>query len=93
MEQVQLLGLSLDELQNAISINLRKELEEITSNFQPKEPSEYLTRQEVAKLLKVDLSTVHNWTKRGKLKSFGLGSRVYYKREDVETALQPLNVH
>ena len=77
MTTVQLVALSLDELQNAISINLRNELSQITANFQPKEANEYLTRNEVAELVKVDLSTVHNWTKRGKLKSFGIGSRVY----------------
>lgn len=92
MQQVQFLGISLDELQNVIASNLKKELSQITANFQPKEPTEYLTRHEVSELLKVDLSTVHNWTKRGKLKSFGLGSRVYYKRSEVESALQPLNV-
>ena len=92
MHQVQFIGLSLYELHRTISDNLKKELSQITANFQPKEPTEYLTRQEVSDLLKVDLSTVHNWTKRGKLKSFGLGSRVYYKRKDVEQALQPLNV-
>lgn len=92
MHQVQLVGLSLDELQDAISINLKKELSQITANLQPKEPNEYLTRQEVSELLKVDLSTVHNWTRKGKLKSFGLGSRVYYKRKEVESALQPLNI-
>jgi excisionase family DNA binding protein len=92
MQQVHLIGLSLDEFQKAISINLRNELSQITANFQPKEPNEYLTRNEVSELLKVDLSTVHNWTKRGKLKSMGIGSRVYYKRSEVEQALQPLNV-
>ena len=50
-----------------------------------------LSRNEVAKLLKIDLSTVHNWTKKGKLLAHGLGNRVYYKRSEVEAAIKPLN--
>lgn len=69
----------------------KTELEQLKQEFQPKRPTEYLTRQEVAKMFQVDLSTVHNWTKKGKIKGYGIGHRVYYKRAEVEAALQPLN--
>lgn len=66
---------------------IKQQLAELQNNFQPKEPTTYLTRNEVADMLKVDLSTVHNWTKKGILKSVGIGSRVYYKRKEVERAI------
>lgn len=66
---------------------IKQQLAELKNNFQPKEPTTYLTRNEVADMLKVDLSTVHNWTKKGILKSVGIGSRVYYKRSEVERAI------
>lgn len=69
---------------------LESQLNEIKSNFQPIAPPEYLTRTEVSELLKCDLSTVHNWTKKGKLKAYGLGNRVYYKRSEIENGLLPL---
>ncbi len=90
MEQFNFVGLSPESLKTAISDSLKKELEQIRKEFQPKQPTEYLTRQDLADLLKVDLSTVHNWTKSGKLVRYGIGNRVYYKREEVETAMQPL---
>jgi len=66
---------------------IKNELTEIKKNLQPKEPTEYLTRKEVAVLLKCDLSTVHNWTKSGKLKAYYLGDRVYYKRFEIDSAM------
>lgn len=69
---------------------LQSQLTELKQNFQPKAPTEYLTRSEVAEMLKCDLSTVHNWTKKGKLIAYGLGNRVYYKRSEVEAVLIPI---
>jgi hypothetical protein len=77
-------------LQNDIDY-LKSELEDLKKNFQPKEPTEYLTRNNVAKLLKIDLSSVHNWTKRRILQSYQIGGRVYYKRDEVENAIVKLN--
>ena len=69
---------------------LQTQLTEIKNNFVPKAPVEYLTRSEVAEMFKCDLSTVHNWCKKGKLKPYGIGNRVYFKRLDVEQVLIPL---
>jgi len=80
-----------EQLTEAILKGVDKRINDLKANFQPKEPTEYLTRNEVKELLKVDLSTVHNYTKKGKLKSYGIGNRVYYKRHEVENALKPLN--
>jgi len=65
-------------------------VEDIKQNFTPKVPTEYLTRTEVAEMFKCDISTVHNWTVKGKLKAYGIGNRVYYKRSEVEVVLLPL---
>lgn len=70
---------------------LKNQILELKQSFVPKTPTEYLTRNEVADFLKCDLSTVHNWTKKGKLKAYGIGNRVYYKRMEVEAVLLPLN--
>ncbi|MCL4816875.1 MAG: helix-turn-helix domain-containing protein [Flavobacteriales bacterium] len=50
--------------------------------------TDYITPKEVATMLKCDLSTVHNWQKKGKLKKYLLGNRAYYKRNEVEDALK-----
>jgi excisionase family DNA binding protein len=81
-----------EELQNAILNGVKKMISQLKSEYQPKEPEELLTRKEVKELLKVDMSTVHHWTKKGKLKAYGLGNRVYYKRSEIEECLTPLNL-
>lgn len=69
---------------------IRKELIELKNSFAPKEPTEYLTRKEVSTMLKCDPSTVHNWTKKGKLFKYCIGDRTYYKRKEVEAALKAI---
>ena len=87
---IQLIQISPDDLQTAIISGVRAEVEKLKEDFQPKQPTEFMTRNEVRDLLQVDISTVHNLTKRGKLKAYGLGGRVYYKRAEVEEAIKPL---
>lgn len=87
---IQLINIDPEELQEAIISGVRAEVEKLKADFQPKQPTEFLTRTEVRDLLDVDLSTIHNWTKRGKLKAYGIAGRVYYKRAEVEEAIKPL---
>lgn len=70
---------------------LKDELQEIKSNFSPKEQSVYLSRHEVADMLQITLVSVHNWTKKGILQAYQIGGRVYYKRKEVEAAIVQLN--
>lgn len=79
-----------NELIENIIDGVNQKFEELKEQFQPKQPTEYLTRNEVRDLLKVDLSTIHHYTKKGKLKAYGIGARVYYKRHEVEASLIPL---
>ena len=60
---------------------------ELKENFQPQQPSEYLNREEVAEMLQVDVSTIHNWRKAGKISAYGIGGKRLYKRAEVESAL------
>lgn len=91
MSQIQFIQISPEELQTAIINGVKTQLEDLKNHFQPKEPNEYLTRQEVASLLKIDLSSVHNWTKKKILQSYQIAGRVYYKRKEVENAIVKLN--
>lgn len=51
----------------------------------------YLTRAEVARLLKISLPTLHRYTKDGILKSYRIVGKVRYKLQDVENALKERN--
>ena len=87
METIQFIQTSPEQVTDVILQGFRKEIEKLKKDFQPKEPTEYLTRNELKDLLKCDLSTIHNWTVKGKLKAYGIGNRVYYKRSEIESAI------
>ena len=91
MEALQFVGTSPQDLKNEITADVKVVLDDFLKHYKPISPSEYLTRQQVAKMFDVDLSTVHNWCKKGKLKPLGIGSRVYFLRTDIEASLIPLN--
>ena len=90
MQSLQLISISPDQLKTAIIEGVKLQLEELKSNFQPKEPKRYLTRAEVSEMLSIDLSSVHNWTKKGILTAHQIGGRVYYLRSEVEEAIVKL---
>lgn len=91
MQTIQFIQTTPEQLQLQISAGVKSQLEDFLKHFTPKQPNEYLTRQEVAQMFNVDLSTIHNWCKSKKLKPLGLGSRVYFLRSDIEESLKPLN--
>ena len=94
MEQsklTQVFGITPTELKENILNDVRAELKLITQNFKPVTPPEYLTRQEVATILKVSLVTLTDWNKKGILKPYRLGNLIRYKRNEIDQALIAIN--
>lgn len=86
MSEIILKGITVDELLERFSKLLEsksgKNIERISS-----EADKYLTRKEAAKLLRITLPTLHDWTKSRILQSYKIKSRVLYKRNEVEAVL------
>ena len=85
---IQFIQITPAELKELIQETIRCAFIEFAKDFQPKEPTEYLTRKEVVKMLNINMSTLHHWTKQGKLKAYTIGARVYYKRHEVDESLE-----
>ena len=81
--------LSSDEIVSLFN-NLQNQIKELKESYEPKQPTELVTRNEAAAIFKCNITTIHNWCKKGKLKPYGIGNRVYFKRTDIEEALTPL---
>lgn len=79
-------GITLEQLAEAILpiFNLHQAGQSQLSN-------DLLTSEEVCKLLSCKRTSLWKHTKSGKLKSYGLGNRVYYKRDEVLEAVRPIN--
>lgn len=63
-----------------------KPIEEALENIS--KPDELLTRQEVAAMVGVTLTTLWHWDKKDMLKPVRIGSKVRYKRSDIEKAMR-----
>jgi excisionase family DNA binding protein len=86
MKNLILAGVSLDDFLLHIEKVIDNKLG-AQSSTKKTDDAEYIIRKEVAKLLKVCLPTLHDWTKLGWLQSYKMGNRVLYKKHEVEAAL------
>lgn len=91
MRESSLNQFNTDQLQLETINALIAQVQELSRNIQPKESDEYLTRQDVAKLCKVSISTVSNWKNDGVITAYGMGGRVYYKRSEIDKAMIKIN--
>jgi len=87
-QEILLIGVKLNEL----LVKIGEVVENKLSKSHPppnKEDSgnKYLSRAEVAKLLKISLPTLHIWTKLKLLQSYKIGNRVLYKQQEIDGAL------
>jgi excisionase family DNA binding protein len=87
---IQLLNLSPEELKKEILTEIKAEIKSLESRLQTKGPEEYLTRAEVAELLKISLPTVSDWSKKGILKPYRLGKKVLFKLSEIDDALNKI---
>lgn len=88
---MQLIQITPDELEKKIIEGVKLHLDEFLNHYKPIQPAQYLTRKKVAEMFDVDISTVANWCKNGKLRPLALGSRIYFLRSDIDACLIPLS--
>ena len=86
MNAIQITQFTPNEIKSLLMEGVQQVINQIREEFQPKTPTQYLTRKQVAKMLDINLTTLNNWTNRGVLTSYGIQGRVYYKRDEVERA-------
>jgi hypothetical protein len=91
MEAIQIIT-TPNEFKKEIANEVKTHLDEFLKHFTPVQPKEYLTRSDVAKMFSVDISTISNWQKTGKLNPLAISGRIYFLRSEVEASLKPLNV-
>jgi excisionase family DNA binding protein len=80
------------QLTETILKGVETQINDLKKNFTPKEPDDFLTRMETAKLLKISLTTVHEWANTGTLKAYKVGNRTYFSRKEIENTLFSSNV-
>jgi excisionase family DNA binding protein len=79
-------GITLQQLAEALAPLLQPQSVAVLEPL-----NDYIKRDEACELLSINLSSLWKHTKTGKLKSYGIGNRVLYKRSEVLEAVKPIN--
>ena len=81
-----------EELKQIIIEAIREELKEVNKQPEEKDSEGLLSRKETCEFLKISLTTLWHWTNKGKIDSYGIGNKRYYKKVDVLNSLVHLKV-
>jgi excisionase family DNA binding protein len=84
----QLHSISPEEFKNEILIGVEKSLQKFSKNFQPKEPTIWLTRKQLKEMLQIGYTTIHHWCEKGILNPYKIGNQVRFKRSEIITLIE-----
>lgn len=90
MNNVNFVHVQKEELRAMIAEETRKAFESIKQIEPPKGNTEYITRQQTADLLGISLPTLNEYTKKGIVVGYRLGTRVRYIKAEVEASLKQI---
>jgi hypothetical protein len=90
-KEVLIYNINPSELKNALIESVTNQLNDFKKHLENQnKTTEYLSRNDVSKMLGINLSSLHNWTKKGILQAYQISGRVYYKRSEVEESIVEL---
>ena len=88
MDTILLQVLTVEKLLNLISQDFRGQIEDLKKELcLSRTYEELLTRDQTCKLLHINSSTLWAWTKKGRVKAYGIANRRYYKRSELMDCL------
>ncbi|AXT21002.1 helix-turn-helix domain-containing protein [Flavobacteriaceae bacterium AU392] len=76
------------ELIREVVLSVVPPINNLTDIQTGKGDKEYYTREEAKNLLKISYATLWKYNKGGILPATKIGSRVYYKRKDIDDAME-----
>jgi hypothetical protein len=85
---IQITEVTMDELADKVADKLLLKIKSYLADLNKKEKDVYLTRKQTAKFLKISSSTLWRWTNKGKVISYGIGNRRYYKKQEIMDTLK-----
>lgn len=87
---IQLVQIEPEELVGLINKSVQSLFNDFVKGLPTNNPDELLTPCQVCELLQIDNSTLWRWAESGKVQSYGIGSRRYYKKNELINSLIPL---
>lgn len=88
--QIFLNGITLEQLAEALKPLLVTQTPTAEA-LNPEPENDFITREQACGLLSINKTSLWKHTKSGRLKSYGIGNRVLYRRDEVLQAVKPIN--
>jgi len=85
---IQITEVSIDELADKVADKLMLKIKGYLDELDKKDNEVYLTRKETVDFLKINPTTLWNWTNKGKVISYGIGNRRYYNKQELIDVLR-----
>ena len=79
---------TLQEMLDGIQLIVNSSIQ--NSKMNELKNDELLTREETSKLLNVSYPTLNSWAKKKVLIPLSLGSRIYYRMDDILKSMKPI---
>lgn len=91
-KEIILFPIPLEELTKLISETVKKEIEKLPSINSPPLQSEFISRKEAAKILRISLPTLSDYIFRSIIAAYKIGNNVRLKKDEVLNALEKIQV-
>jgi excisionase family DNA binding protein len=88
-QELILTNLSIENLKNLIRDTIREEVKDNSEKDVEVKPK-LLSRNETAEILSISLVTLHEWTKKGLLPAYKIGTRIRLKEDEVFESLNKI---
>lgn len=91
--EINVINVSEQVIQRIIRDVIKHELKHFEEKLSQTESNsdKILTREEAMEFLNIASTTLWRWTKEKKVESHGIGSKVFYKLQDLKNALVKTN--
>lgn len=80
----------IEELESRIRSIVNLEIQNL-NNTQSNPPDVLMSIEEVQAYLHVSKVTIHKWKKKGRIKSYRIGRKIYFKKNELLNSMQSLN--
>jgi len=85
---IEIQEITVDELADKVADKLLNKIKHYLDELHTNESDVYLTKQETADFLKINITTLWHWSNKGKIKSYGIGNRRYYNKQEIIALLK-----
>ena len=88
METINFVGITPDNFLNELVSKVKTALlNDLEKSFKDNAPNRYYTADQICERFSITKPTIHEYRKRKIIKSYKLGSRVYYRMDEIENAM------